>query len=59
MTVYRPKGRNTGGAMLVLPGGGFEVVALDLEGTEICDWVVQQGNDLRGAEISRAAGLAQ
>ncbi|WP_395652041.1 alpha/beta hydrolase [Brevundimonas sp.] len=43
MTIYRPKGRNTGAAMLVLPGGGFRAVATDLEGTEICDWVVQQG----------------
>lgn len=43
MTVYRPKGRNTGAAMLVIPGGGFHAVATDLEGTEICDWVVQQG----------------
>lgn len=43
MTLYRPKGRAGGGAMLVLPGGGFEVLAMDLEGTEICDWVVQQG----------------
>ncbi len=29
--------------MLVLPGGGFEVVATDLEGTEICGWAVRQG----------------
>ncbi len=29
--------------MLVLPGGGFHAVATDLEGTEVCDWVVQQG----------------
>jgi acetyl esterase/lipase len=43
MTIYKPKGRNTGTTMLVLPGGGFSVVATDLEGTEICDWVVQQG----------------
>ncbi|MBU2166221.1 MAG: alpha/beta hydrolase [Alphaproteobacteria bacterium] len=43
MTIYRPKGRNTGAAMLVLPGGGFHAVAMDLEGTEICDWVVEQG----------------
>lgn len=43
MTLYRPKGGSGGGAMLVLPGGGFEVIATDLEGTEICDWVVQQG----------------
>ncbi|MDN4630631.1 alpha/beta hydrolase [Sphingomonas sp. PsM26] len=43
MTIYRPKGRNTGAAMMVLPGGGFYAVATDLEGTEICDWVVRQG----------------
>ncbi len=43
MTLYRPTGHHTGAAMLVLPGGGFEVLAMDLEGTEICDWAVQQG----------------
>jgi acetyl esterase/lipase len=43
MTIYRPKGRNTGAAMLVLPGGGFHAVATDLEGTEICEWVIEQG----------------
>jgi acetyl esterase/lipase len=43
MTIYRPEGHNSGGAILVLPGGGFYAVATDLEGTEICDWVVQQG----------------
>lgn len=43
MTIYGPKGRNTGAALLVLPGGGFYAVATDLEGTEICDWVVEQG----------------
>ncbi len=43
MTIYRPIGRNTGAAMLVLPGGGFYAVATDLEGTEICDWVIRQG----------------
>jgi acetyl esterase/lipase len=43
MTIYRPKGRNTGAAILVLPGGGYEAVAMDLEGTEICDWITAQG----------------
>lgn len=43
MTIYRPKGENTGAAILVIPGGGFHAVATDLEGTEICDWVVLQG----------------
>ncbi len=43
MTIYKPKGPNSGTTMLVLPGGGFRAVATDLEGTEICDWVVLQG----------------
>jgi acetyl esterase/lipase len=43
MTIFKPKGRNTGTAMLVLPGGGFHAVATDLEGTEICDWATRQG----------------
>ena len=43
MTIYQPTAPNTGAAMLVLPGGGFHAVAMDLEGTEICDWIVEQG----------------
>lgn len=43
MTIFAPQGRNTGAAMLVLPGGGFHAVATDLEGTEVCDWVTAQG----------------
>ena len=43
MTIYPAKGRNSGTALLVLPGGGFHAVATDLEGTEICDWIVESG----------------
>ncbi|HVZ05480.1 alpha/beta hydrolase [Hyphomicrobium sp.] len=43
MTVYSPRRRNTGAAVLVLPGGGFEVLAIDLEGTEVCDWLTSRG----------------
>ena len=39
MTVYAPKGQNTGVAAVVFPGGGYQVLAMDLEGTEICDWL--------------------
>ena len=35
MTVYSPKGKNTGVAVVVFPGGGFEGLAIDLEGTEV------------------------
>ena len=43
MTIYSPKGKNTGAAVVVLPGGGFEVLALGLEGTEACDWLTAKG----------------
>jgi acetyl esterase/lipase len=43
MTFYTPQAPNTRAAMLVLPGGGYAAVAMDLEGTEICDWVTKQG----------------
>lgn len=43
MTVYAPKGKNTGAAVMVIPGGGFEVLAIDLEGTEVCDWLTSRG----------------
>lgn len=43
MTVYSPKGKNTGAAMVVFPGGGYEILAIDLQGTEICDWLTSRG----------------
>lgn len=43
LTVYAPQGKNTGAAVVVFPGGGFEVLAMDLEGTEICDWLTSRG----------------
>lgn len=43
ITVYSPRGENTGAAMLVLPGGGYAAVAMDLEGTEVCDWITNYG----------------
>jgi acetyl esterase/lipase len=43
MTVYSPKGANTGVAVVVFPGGGYQILAIDLEGTEICDWLTSKG----------------
>ncbi|HXX28538.1 MAG TPA: alpha/beta hydrolase [Terriglobales bacterium] len=43
MTVYFPKGRNTGTAVVVFPGGGYWILAIDLEGTEVCDWLTSRG----------------
>lgn len=43
MTVYAPHGTNTGAAIVVFPGGGYQILAIDLEGTEVCDWLTQKG----------------
>ena len=43
MTVYAPTGKNTGAAVVVFPGGGYQILAMDLEGTEACDWLTSKG----------------
>jgi acetyl esterase/lipase len=43
LTRYPPKGRNTGIAVVVFPGGGYRMLAMDIEGTEICDWLTSRG----------------
>jgi acetyl esterase/lipase len=43
MTVYPAQGRNTGAAVVVFPGGGYQILAIDLEGTEVCDWLAPKG----------------
>jgi acetyl esterase/lipase len=43
MTVYSPIGKNTGAAVVVFPGGGYQILAIDLEGTEVCDWLTTRG----------------
>jgi acetyl esterase/lipase len=43
MTVYSPMAKNTGAAVVIFPGGGYEDLAIDLEGTEVCDWLTPKG----------------
>ncbi len=43
LTLYTPKGTNTGAAVVVFPGGGYRILAIDLEGTEVCDWLNSAG----------------
>ena len=43
MVVYSPTGKNTGAAVIVFPGGGYQILAIDLEGTEVCDWLAPKG----------------
>jgi acetyl esterase/lipase len=40
MTVYRLAGDSRSHpAVLVFPGGGYQYVSIDLEGTEVCEWL--------------------
>ncbi len=43
LTIYKPKRKSTGAAVIVFPGGGYKILAIDLEGTEVCDWLVASG----------------
>jgi acetyl esterase/lipase len=40
LTVYRPaKEKDTGAAVVICPGGGYHVLAMDLEGEEVAAWL--------------------
>ncbi len=43
MTVYSPGTNNIGVAVVVFPGGGYQMLAIKIEGTEICDWLTSKG----------------
>ena len=43
LTRFAPEGENTGAAVIVFPGGGYWLLAMDLEGTEVCHWLASRG----------------
>jgi acetyl esterase/lipase len=44
ITVFpAPADKQTGAAVVVCPGGGYSILAWDLEGTEVCDWLNSEG----------------
>ena len=53
--------KNTGAAVLVCPGGGYNILALDLEGTEVCAWLNSIGVTavLLKYRVPKRAGLAK
>lgn len=61
LTVYRPDAsRDTGAAVMVCPGGGYYILAYDLEGTEVCQWLNSIGvtGVLLKYRVPRREGLA-
>jgi acetyl esterase/lipase len=44
ITVYKaPGAAGAVPAVVVFPGGGYHILAIDLEGTEVCDWLNSAG----------------
>ena len=44
ITVYRAsKPADTHSAVIVFPGGGYQILAMNIEGTEICQWLNAHG----------------
>jgi len=44
ISVYQPPAqKRTGTAVVVCPGGGYQILAMDLEGTEVCEWLNSVG----------------
>jgi acetyl esterase/lipase len=45
ITVYKAREADIGNApaIVVFPGGGYRILAIDLEGTEVCDWLNSAG----------------
>lgn len=42
--VFKPDAdKDTGAAVIVCPGGGYHILAMDLEGTEVCRWLNSLG----------------
>jgi len=39
ITLYAANDNPSGQAVVVFPGGGYQILAIDLEGTEVCDWL--------------------
>lgn len=62
ITIYpAPKDLASGAAMVVCPGGGYNILAYDLEGTEICEWLNKLGitGVLLKYRVPRREGLAK
>ncbi len=60
LTIFSPpKDKDTGAAVIVCPGGGYNILALDLEGSEVCEWLNSIGvtGVLLKYRVPKRAGL--
>jgi len=43
LTLYQATAKSTGATVVVFPGGAYRILAIDLEGTEVCEWLNSAG----------------
>src|SRR6185312_1008519 len=44
LTVYTPNAAiSTGTAIIICPGGGFHILAMNIEGTDVANWLLKKG----------------
>jgi len=43
ITIYSPKDQTTNAAVIVAPGGGYSILAIEHEGTQVCEWLNSLG----------------
>ncbi|WP_310021105.1 alpha/beta hydrolase [Croceicoccus sp. BE223] len=43
LALFRPRGANTGAAVVIAPGGGYRHVVVDREGFEMASWLADRG----------------
>jgi acetyl esterase/lipase len=60
ISIYQPPSyKRNGTAVVVCPGGGYQILAMDLEGTEVCEWLNSIGvtGVLLKYRVPKRAGL--
>lgn len=59
LAVYQPaRDKASGAAVVICPGGGFNILAYDLEGTEVAAWLTCAANVHRDRETTVGAASA-
>lgn len=43
LQVFKPTGKGNGAAVVICPGGGYQILAINLEGYEIATWLARKG----------------
>jgi acetyl esterase/lipase len=43
LTVFRPEGKANGTAVVICPGGGYHLLAIDYEGNDVARWLTSFG----------------